>query len=327
VPDLDRAVEAQLEHFHPSTAPAFDALLGRRRRQDVRHRALGAAAAVALGATALGVGPALLGRAAPDERPAAPVPAVGAPAPDLWPSSLAGSWRVSGAGEGPDAVLRLSPGHVTLSRPCGDMSGGWSAGPDGLFVGRIDGADGACVRGEPAGGSFPGSWLGDVAGFRTDGERHVLLDAQDRPVVTLLPLDEAQASFSRRSRSADWAALDAVPVVPGPGLQPVAPGQLPGLWVPQGGSRLTPGFLRFSGDRSWKASGGCVTLRGRWSAGEQGRIETVGPSVVPAVGCFHPSEVADGLLRADRLALDGDVLVLLDTAGSPTGRLERAAEQ
>jgi len=46
------------------------------------------------------------------------------------------------------------------------------------------------------------------------------------------------------------------------------------------------------------------------------------------VGCLQPAtSVSDWLLEADRLALDGDVLVLLDAAGNPIGRLERAAPQ
>jgi len=84
-------------------------------------------------------------------------------------------------------------------------------------------------------------------------------------------------------------------------------------------------FLWFTGDRSWKASNGCLTLGGPVSAGEQGRIEAVGPSVLPAVGCLHTVAVVDWLLQADRLALDGGVLVLLGTDGAPLARLERAA--
>jgi len=321
VPDLEGAVQAQLERFHPGTAPSFDTVLSRRRRRDVRRRALGAAAAVAIGATALGAGPALLGRAT-GESPVARVPAVGATAPDLLPSGLAGSWQVSGAGEEPGAVLLVSSQEVSLSRRCGVVSGRWGAGPDGLFVGQVESVPGACLQG----GGAPGSWLGEVTRYRADGERWVLLDAQDRPVVTLSPTGPAASTAP--SRSVAWDALDAVPALPGPGLRPAAPEQLPGRWVPVGEPRATQAFLRFGDDRSWTASVSCTSTGGLWSAGELGRIEAVAPYAVALAGCLQPAlPVADWLVQADRLALDGDVLVLLDADGSALGRLQRAAQE
>jgi len=330
VPDVDRAVEAQLERFHPGTAPSFDVVLARRRRQDVRRRALGASAAVALGVTALGAGPALLDRAAPDESPAASAPAAGrgAPQSDLRPSRLVGSWRVSGGGETPSAVLRLSPRRLTLRQPCGKMSGVWSAGPDGVFAAQIGSGSGGCLRGMSSFTSAPGHWLADVIRFRADGERRILVDAQDRPVATLLPVESGSASLPAESSAEDGDVMDVVSALPGPGLQPVAPEQVAGRWVPVGEPRGTRAFLRLADDRSWKASHSCTGTGGLWSAGELGRIEAVGAYAIPLVGCLQPAtSVSDWLLEADRLALDGDVLVLLDAAGNPIGRLERAAPQ
>lgn len=116
------------------------------------------------------------------------------------------------------------------------------------------------------------------------------------------------------------------PAAPVPAaLRPAEPAQLVGRWVPADGAGATaprPPFAELLGEGRWRGSDGCNGQGGRWIGGAGGSLLAVaGPQTL--IGCVG-ADVGGRLSTASRAGFDGELLVLLDTAGKEVARLKPA---
>lgn len=242
------------------------------------------------------------------------------------PLALIGLWHLDGVDEEAGAILRLDTGELTLWRTCAVIGASWRANTEGLFVPSPPWSAGDCG---PGPGDVP-TWLLRIAGFRTDGDQPVLLDAAGETVVRLLP--GQRPSVPPDTVSQDSAEPPVVtdedrdafrPAAPLPqGLVPADAGTLIGRWIAEDShNTIDPPYVQFKADLEWVGSDGCNTLGGRWVAGPDGAfLATSGGSNL--MGCDN-IEVDEWLTRASRAGFEGRVLVLVDADGRTTGRLFR----
>jgi hypothetical protein len=258
---------------------------------------------------------------------AAIAPASFVPSP-ADPLPLVGSWLLDAPGVAAGTVLRLGD-DLSLWSSCGYLMGSWVADPAGLFVGQLDGGDGACTKDVSSLGPTP-AWLAKVVAFRLDGTGAALLDSSGAVAATLRPgghptpgpnllpslADPPTVSDQLRARLAPAAALPA-------GLVAARPSQLVGYWVSAASPNLR-GDADLASDGSWQGTDGANGDAGRWSAAPDGElVVSAGPSTL--IGCM-PGQCADvdnWFIQASRAAFDGSTLVLLDATGKETGRAVR----
>jgi heat shock protein HslJ len=247
------------------------------------------------------------------------------------PTRLIGSWTASGTGIEKGTVLRLADDGLTVFSGCQVLFGEWTADPSGLFLADVNGVSSAGGPGCAASDrpELP-AWLARASGFRTEGSVPVLQDDAGAEVARLRPgarptagpdLDPSQVvpptvTDEARRRLAPPAALPAT-------LTPPARESLAGRWVPAagpaGGPR--PAHVVLAADGTWQGSDGCNGTGGRWATGPGGVLLATG-GVSTLIGCDNVP-VGTWLVSARRVGLDGEVLVLLDAAGTETGRLRR----
>jgi len=167
--------------------------------------------------------------------------------------------------------------------------------------------------------------------FTTTSVGLELTDAAGAVVATLLPgghptagpdLSPAMALPPVATETLR-ARLRAVTPLPA-GLVAAGPGELVGRWGPATNPD-SRGFIQFAADGSWVGSDGANDQGGRWSAAPDGEMVVLG-GVQTLVLCGAPdscADVASWFTAATRAALDGTTLVLLDAAGTVTGRAIR----
>ncbi len=248
------------------------------------------------------------------------------PTRPLDPLALVGLWQLDEAtGEEPGAVLRLAADGMSLWRGCGVLSGGWRANLEGLFVGHIDGRSGTC----PAESEAGPEWLRRAAGYRIEGAAGVLLDGRGETVARLLPGGRPMVGPDiAKSEAEPPVVIDRLrkafaPAAPVPaGLRPADPAELVGRWVPADGAGAAapqPPFVQLSAGGSWSGSDGCNGQGGRWVGGAGGSLLAVAAPQTLMSCCG--ADVGGWLCTASRAAFAGELLLLLDSAGTQIARL------
>ena len=246
------------------------------------------------------------------------------------PLALVGSWLLAGPGVAPGTVLRLGD-DLSLWGGCGYLDGSWAADHAGLFVGQLDGGDGACMTGVSSQGPTP-PWLAEVVAFRIDGTGAVLLDSSGAVVASLRPGGHPTAGPNMLPSLAnpptvtnDLRTRMALAVPLPAGLVAARPSQLIGYWVSAANPNLR-GNADLAADGSWQGTDGANGNGGRWSVAPDGEL-VVAAGASTAVGCAPDqcADVDDWFIQASRAAFDGSTLVLLDASGKETGRAVHGA--
>jgi len=111
----------------------------------------------------------------------------------------------------------------------------------------------------------------------------------------------------------------------GAGLEPGASGpdtvvpverDIVGRWRDSDESVNRDAFVEFEADGTWTASDGCNGAESTWTLGLDGSFDPGGPIAMTLMACDNspiPMRVGDAVSVETR---DGDVLVLIDSAGS-----------
>jgi META domain len=303
----------------------FDEIYRKAHRQRQVWRTGLVAAVVAVVAAAIAVPAVLVSHnGTPQVLTASPQPTVSTGHAN--PLALVGRWKVSAAGERPGTSLILGD-QLSLFRPCGLLDGEWRADPDGLFIGDVDGGDGACFHTTQA-LSVP--WLDAAVGYRVEGPDRVLLNAAGDIVARLSPgahpttgpNDAPSFAAPPKLTAALRAALRAPAPLSG-GLQPVSPTDILGRWRPAKASPHSPEppFVAFASTGTWTGSDGCNSYGGRFAVGSAGGVLTTSGAST-AVGCAG-SQAPIWVQNVGRAAIDGNQLVLFDSRGKLLGRLTR----
>lgn len=240
------------------------------------------------------------------------------------PADLVGLWDVTAEGQRHGVVLGLLLDQLVVVLPEGQQYGDWRAHPTDPFIPDVS-AWSTTLRG----GRTAPQWLSDANSYRTSPDSATLLrDGVVLATLTRQPPDQSDPRWSgdvavteevRAQMNLDAALPES--------LEPVVPERLSGRWVPAGGvGRNAPRlpFLAFATDGRWTGSDGCNNSSGRWRIGAGGVLLSTHGAVTLAwrKDMVHTA----GWLQASSLAgLDGDVLVMLDGAGTEVARLERAS--
>lgn len=241
--------------------------------------------------------------------------------PPAGPDALVGFWDVD-LPTGGSTPARLS-GGATFYLGCGQVSAGVAGHPDGRLV--ATGAGGSSGCGQPFEAGNVMGWLSDVARATADGDRRHLVDGDGTVLATLHPRDglPERLDLSEVHHEPPEAPVP-VPTVP-PGLDagaaPAGPDVAVGRWEwPEAPPHdQLPPNLELAPDGELFVSDGCNAAAGRWSGAADGSVVTVA-GVHTAAGCWGPPLI-DWLARTTHLALDDDLLVLLDADGAEIGRL------
>jgi hypothetical protein len=229
---------------------------------------------------------------------------------------LVGSWKVESPDLVPGTVLTLAA-DLKWQTSCGIWVGEWRADNDGAFAGMVHGWEGDDCQ-PPHDGDPTPLWLREAVEYRLDGSAAELLD-EDGEAVARLTLEGAPSA--KASIDPVRAGLRAPEPLPS-GVVAADRETLLGRWGPIGGSSAPqPPYLEIVEDGSWSASDGCNGSTGRWSAGADGSVVAVsGPST--EIGCDN-LDTAGAFAGSSRAALDGETLVLIDSAGKELIRLGR----
>jgi hypothetical protein len=249
------------------------------------------------------------------------------------PARLVGSWHLDATGEPDDAILTIGDrvdAGLLLFHSCGMLSGSWRANSYGMFVGSLDGGDGACFRrGTNSTGLLAPRWLTTAVSFTARAGDELLLDADGAVVATLHP--GAHPTVGTND-SADYVKTPVVTAElrngwhrPAPlpdGVRPVSSSELRHRWVPTTNGR-SRAYVEFRDGGMYGGSDGCNGQGGRYVLGPDGIVlATSGPSTL--IGCENnplPAWVA----RSGRLGLRGAHLVFVDPKGKVLGEAARAS--
>jgi hypothetical protein len=256
----------------------------------------------------------------------APVAAVSmGEAPD--PLGLVNLWRVAGAdGESGNTWLRIDAYDFQLWRDCGITSGTWRASGH-MFAASTGAADAACAP------TMDVPWLESIVSFRAvDGGWELTDSAGD--VVAALTIDGAPeviptaAGFFTQPPVVTDATRETLrqPAPLAEGLVPATAEDLVGRWEPVGydlTNIVEQPYVRFTTIGTWKAVDGvCGGGVGNWTADGYGAFIAPPSSFHSLVLC--PNVPVSGSVEGTSLvALDGDVLRLLDIDGVELMELER----
>lgn len=259
--------------------------------------------------------------------------------------SLVGIWRVTAAGEGDQAALRISPYDFQLSRQCGLTSGFWRGDGDGLFLADTFSWSMGCPD-----GTRETPWLLNAATYEVDGEERVLRNAMGEELARLRPGGRIPPHPHYTDEYTQVPEVDErtrrAPGPPAPlpdGISPATSDALVGRWVraerlptcpPPGADRArsTPvpvgsncypqqPYAELSENGHWGAFGGCNRSGGRWAAGADGRVLSFS-GMTAGVGC-DVEDVPVWKTETARAGFDGETLVLFDSDGKRIGRLVR----
>lgn len=259
----------------------------------------------------------------------APGGGAGSPLDDLAavdPVELINLWRVHDAeGEADPTWLRLDRGSYQLWRGCGFLEGGWNAADEALFIASQPfSMTGGCME-DGAWPTLP--WLAGARAVQQHGDGWTLLAADGQKVATLVvdgapePIADAATYLAEPPDVTDAVRQSFSEPAPLPDHL-VAPSidRLLGRWASTGGARNDPHVV-LDADLTWSGSDGCNGASGAWATGADGRfLATTGIST--AIGC-DGAPVPSWVGSAQRVGLDGEVLVLLDRDGAELGRLVR----
>ena len=279
-------------------------------------------------------------------QPTSVVTVAAVPADQTRPSDLVGSWRLletdepagtvvtmsAGLPPGSDSVARTPGGDLYVWRACGELSGGWTASADGLFVSAIDGLGGKCPTRELTTGGP--KWLRTAFGFRTDGADRLLLDQAGRVTARLAPGGRATPGPDILASEADpdppsdafIRASVAPPALPA-SVRPALAAELVGTWV--GASAPTPLPKRISivairADGTWGGTDGCNGIGGRWASGRGGGLlASSGSSTLIYCDPGKDGDVPTAFDSAARAGFVGTELVLFGDRGERLVRLKR----
>lgn len=240
------------------------------------------------------------------------------------PTDLVGSWTVTSPLQQGGAQVILGQ-TLEVFLPCGIVEGSWLADSGGAFVGDLNSGESNCFNGPLKEQSPP--WIARAAGFRANGDRMELLDADGSTLALLSPGAHPTAGPNSASSAADDPTLTralrlrlADPAPLPAGLTPVSSGTLTGRWHQEttGGNAMA--FVEFRAS-TWGGSDGCNGAGGRLLVGQGGSVITThGFSTL--IAC-HFSPVTRWVEEARRAGFDGQTLVLLDGKGHELGRLTR----
>jgi hypothetical protein len=259
-----------------------------------------------------------------------------AAAPD--PASLVGWWQV----EGTEQVVLIDPAGLEILDPVLTTAGGyvlsgsWRGDPEGRLLVTADilwfpatpGEEDEPWEGLPkVVADYSPGWVTTVAGFRIAGDQPVLLDRSGAQVARLVP--RAPVTGSERVDPGrpltEQERRNFGPAAPVPdGLRPAEPAELVGRWAPEGVA-ATAAFVAFADTGAWTGSDGCNGDSGRWLTGSAAAFLSTRQSLHTDIGCEN-IDVGSWVAAARRVALDGQVLVLLDVEGRTVGRLVRAPD-
>lgn len=250
-------------------------------------------------------------------------------APD--PASLVGWWHVDGTRQ----VVLIDPRGLEIIDPEATpggvvmLTGTWRADPEGRLLAQVDTVVSTAVpvSAEPdldALTAYTPEWVDAAVTCRSSGADRVLVDERGTQVARLVPTQPVAGSGAvdpgRPVTDQERRRFGQAAPVPD-GLRPVEPGDLVGRWVPDG--VVTASFVEFAGDGSWTGSDGCNGAGGRWQAGSGGAFLATGAAVSTLMACDDMVDVGRWVADTRRMALDGQVLVLLDVEGRTVGRLSR----
>jgi len=253
------------------------------------------------------------------------------PPPSTDPASLVGSWLVRGDPAVQDGTVLRIGDDLSLWETCGYTMGGWRADHHGLFVGHIDGGDGACM---PKQGDPTPAWLRTVTRYAADGDGFVLQTADGTTVVHLAPGGRPTPGSNLLPSMADPPTVtDALRTALAPAaalptsLRAATAAELVGHWkalapTSSGGpGRATPPGATLAAEGGYDAGDGCNQTSGRWAASDAGSvIATGGASTL--IGCDNV-DVGGWLVQATGAGFSGTTLVLVDRNGHELGRLTR----
>jgi heat shock protein HslJ len=296
---------------------------GRRRR---RRRAVAVSAGASLTAMAVVATLLVAGNLFRGGSSARPAPDPGAPS-DTDPVALLGLWAVSGTDERGEVRLRLGAREFHAVLPCGGLFGEWKVNAAGQILMALAGTEGGCDQAYPESSGYLPGWLGGATSFRFEGGDAVLVDANGTVLARLSPREESDVAPVGPDDPAAIAAFRAASVDPAPlpgGLTPATSASLVGQWLPlvpkPGNPR--PASLQINADGTWEGSDGCNGLGGRWAGGFAGLVMATA-GIMTQIGCDN--DLTPGMFAgATRAGLDGDVLVLVDGAGTEMARFRPA---
>lgn len=245
------------------------------------------------------------------------------------PSDLVGMWRLTGVdGVGEKAWLRVAAEGFTLVDGCATVSGTWAAASSSAFVASV--SSGSPCDVDDGGDLVDQPWLENAVSYVVHDERAELLDADGQVVAALhddgsapppgKPSNEDHSTVPELT-PAQREVLDAPTTLP-TDLAPVSGDELVGRWSPVGEKFATDPHVAFQSDGTWRATDGCNGLGGRWNVADSGLLVISSTEVLTLVGC-EGSGVPIHAQSARRAGFDGDVLVLLDAAGTELGRFDR----
>jgi hypothetical protein len=243
-------------------------------------------------------------------------------APD--PLDLVNLWRVTGAeGEGANTWLRIDGTDFQLWRDCGMTSGFWRT-TGHLFEASTSSASAGC------GATMDVAWLQSVASFGATAGGWELIDSTGNVVATLTidgapePVESAADLYTQPPVITAATRESLRQPVPLPeGLVPATPADLIGLWVPVGYDGPAGPNVFFAQGGTWKNSDDCHGGIGSWSTDGSGAFLSTSGSM-HAMNYCDSVPVTYAVEDARLVAIDGDVLQLLDIDGIELMQLERA---
>jgi heat shock protein HslJ len=240
------------------------------------------------------------------------------------PVGLINLWRVSGAeGETEETWLRIDATELQLWRDCGITTGSWQSNGS-LFAASMWAADPACATGSP---QVP--WLEAVTSYRAVDDGWELVNSAGE-VAASLSIDGAPkpiataADFYTEAPIVTDATKDALrqPQPLPVHLVAAVGADIVGRWQPVDYDGSLAPYVLFERGSDWTGSDGCNGAGGRWATDGAGALLiTSGPSTLMMCdGASLPSVLS----QARMVAIDGDLLLLLDAEGREIGQLKPA---
>ncbi len=237
------------------------------------------------------------------------------------PSDLVGVWWPRGRDSLDGRLLAVGAGEFAVFDDFCQADGSWRASGSGLIStfytnsgsGQCDGIL-----------DVSDSWFSGITWFVAADDRVELLNASGETVLTLEP---ASQSSSKMLDGFDLKFPDQQPVAALPGGVEVPTfEQLVDIrWLPldvppvRKSANSGQAFAEFSADGYWAGSDGCNGQRGSWALHPETGEWLATSGVSTQIGCSNVP-IAEMVVGATAVGLDGDELVLFDARGDETAR-------